>query len=831
MSPRPNRRDPISRRLASFFAVLAIATGCYTQESRVAYHNERGAEFLAKGNTAAAQIEYSAALSFDPKDFDANLALADMAETSGHKADARFYLREILSASPDNSEVAVRLATLIRDDEPFEARALLLKTIKHDEGDATAHLGMSQLEFWSQRYEEALDYANAAVQIDPELPGAHWQRGIVYQGMLMRSLTNGEPIDEDTRQAAVDAFGQFIAVGGEPEWKARLEQAEILAAGSHNATRALAAARRALEVARTEPGDGPKLEAAAHLARIGRQHRNRAAYADALEVVLEVHPRDFRSWRNLAELRAAAGEDAEAVYRRLLETFPDDPEAHILYSKHLGTSKGVWAALRYFEEQIEAGVEPARMLSALRSYQVAYRLWKHAGRTLERMQRDHPADPWTRLEEAKKAAEEGRSLAAIAALEEVVTQQEIVEAYDVLAKLERFHDRPYQAVEAIERAAELQNYYDPLLYKTLSELRYETGNFAGYIEAVDKIAQHDELTGPQRLDRARALYVVGDRDAGREALIGLAGDEEVGAEATIEFIRAEGSDPDRAGLARRLLLAALAREPDAPDLITARVELSLRMNRSAEALEILDGLDIASFPPNVRYLRSRLRAEAGNFDGAVTDIGLAIRGDATIPDATDFALLLYARHGDPARHLAKIEAWIEAMRSSPLVAWLDNSRRIAMLHLLRSRLLHVGGKDDEAIAVLEEAVANYEYTGEAHIDLAYLLATTGRSAKRAIEIANAVVAKQRDHPRALDALGFAYLVADEPVDALRNIRLAIRSHGRPNALFHYHESLALRELGREPEAIRAIDKVLRMEPRYPNAAELKRELEAEVAQG
>ncbi len=810
---------------------LWLASGCYSSESRVAYHNERGRAFLEEEKLSSAEVEFRAAVSFDPGNVESNLALADLAEKSGRIREAKFYLREILFVTPENAEVAVRLATLLRDDQPLEARRLLLQTIKHSPGDPAAYLGMSQIEVWSKQYEDALARVKKALELDPSLPGAWWQQGIVYQGMMQHSLESGGAIDEATRRAAVDAFEKFIEAGGEPVWKARLEQAEILSAGSYNVPEAIAAAKRALDAARREEGDAPKLEVATHLARVAQRTRDRAAYAEALEVVLEVHPRDFRSWRNLAEMRGASGGDAEAVYRRLLAMYPDDPEAHILYSKHIGTSQGVWMALRYFDEQIDAGIDPPQMLSALRSYQVAYRLWNHAGRTLERLQTEYPSNPWTRLEEAKKAAEDGRSLAAITILEEVVAEQEIVEAYDVLAKLERFHERPRRALRAIERAVELDLYYNPLLHKTLAELRFENRDYAGYLEAVDRIAQHDELTPREELDRARALYATGKRSDGRDELIRLATHEEVGSKATIDFIRFEGNEPDNAVRARRLLLQALAREPANKELITARVELELRMNRNLQALEILEDLHVEEYPPNVPYLRSRLRAEAGNTEGALADVDLALRSDPSTQDVADFALLLYSQSGEVEPHLQKLSRWIESMRANPTVEWLENSRRIAKLQLLRSRLLHVEGRNDEAIDVLEDAIANYEYTGESRIDLAYLLVITERSPKRAIEIGLELVDKQGTHPRALDALGFAYLSAEEPVDALTYIRKAIINQPSPNALFHYHESLALRELGRRSEALKAIKKVLGLDPRYPRAVELKRELEAEIARG
>ena len=806
-----------------------LGAGCSSPEARVAYHLERGRAFLEADNVPAAEIEFRAALSFDAFDPDANLALADLAENEGRKRDARFHLRDILARAPDNHEVAVRLAMLLRDEEPWQARQLLLNAISSNPNDTSALLGLSQIKLWLARHDQALEIAETAIAIDPDLPGAYWQLGIVYEAMIEQEKNSGQPIDEAMRKAAVEAFERFVASGGKPEWKARMEQAQLLAIGSHNLLNAVAAARRALDSAREADGDQPKLIAAGHLANLARRQRDRKAYAEALETLLDVTPRDFRAWRNLAEMRASSGGSAEAVYRDLLSRFPDDPDAHILYSKHVGNSEGVWAALRYFDEQIDAGIDPPRMLSALRSYQIAYRLATHAERTLARMQQEFPDSPWTQMEVAKQSASQGYSIAAIAALEKVVQQEEISEAFELLAKLERFHERPARALRSIEKAVETRGYYDPRLHQALAQSRYETQDFAGYLEAIETIAKHDKLTPEQRLGRARALYRTHEADRGRQALLELVEDPETSTEATLELVRREAADPAQQALSRKLLLAALAREPENPDLLIARVELRLRMNRADLALRTLDGLAIETFPAKVRYLRSRLRADTGNFAGALDDIDLALRADPLLPDVSDFALILYVRDTEPDARQQKLEGWIRTMRSAPPVDWMTNARRIEQLHLVRSRLFHVAGRTDEAIAVLEAAIANYEYSIESRIDLAYLLAVSRRDPKRAIEIASDVVSKQEANPRALDTLGLAYLSAEKPFDALRNIRLAIGSNPGPNALFHYHESLSLQELGREAEALEAVETVLALDPDFPRATELKQILESAIA--
>ncbi|MBW2293180.1 MAG: tetratricopeptide repeat protein [Deltaproteobacteria bacterium] len=809
--------------------LVPIGAGCSSPENRAVYHLERGREFAAEGKDSAAQIEFLSALSFDSANLGANLELANLAEAEGNQHDARFYLQEALRVDSENNDVTVRLATLLRDDEPWRARQLLMTVVARDPQDATGHLGLSHIELSIGRPDEALVIVKRAIELDPSLPGSYWQLGIVYEALLEQTTAKRLPIDEAVRRAAVDAFEAFVSNGGEPEWKARLEQARILSTGSHNQRDALAAARRALDSARKAEGEQPKLIAAQHLANVARVQNNRLAYAESIEVRLEVTPRDFRTWRRLAEIREASHGSAETVYQDLFTLFPDDPEVHILYARHIGGTQGVWAAIRYFEEQIERGINGAQLLSALRSYQLIYHLEPQASRSLAKLVEQYPGDPWTQLELAKKSAKEGHSLAAIASLGALVQVIEIPEAFEVLAKLERFHHRPKRAIRAAQKAVDTTSYYETRLHRLLAETLFEGGRYREYLETLDVIERHEDLTPEQRLAQARALYVTDKGSEGREILLRLIEDPTTRVAATIEFASREAGDPKQRPIVRRLLRAAMTEHPDDRKLVMAMIDVNIRSGRPDVALRMLNELIVTEYPANVRYLRARLRAERGNLAGALLDLDLALRADPLLPGAIDFALMLYSKNGNTDRHLDKIVNWIRAKRARPLVDWLTSSRRISQLHLLHSRLLHLDGRPTEALAVLEAAISNFEYTVDTRIDLAYLLALTKSDVDRAIEIAQEIAGKQEPDPRALDTLGFAYLRDDNPIEALLNFNLANQITQTPNPLFRYHESVALQQLGREVEALEMIEGVLALDPSFPQAAEVRRDLKSSVA--
>lgn len=809
--------------------LIPIGTGCSSPEQRAAYHLERGREFAAQGKNSAARIEFLSVLNFDSSNLAANLELANFAEAERNRHDAKFYLREALRSDPEDNDITIRLATLLRDDEPWRARQLLMMAVARDPQDATGHLGLSHIELSIGRPEQALAIVERAIELDPGVPGAYWQLGIVYEALLQQTTARKLPIDETVRRAAVDAFEDFVTNGGEPAWKAHIEQARILSTGSHNQAKALAAARRALDSARNAEGDQPKLIAAQHLANVARVQNDRVAFAESIEARLEVTPRDFRAWRQLAEMREASGGSAEAVYQDLFALFPDDPEVHIIYARYTGSTKGAWAAIRYFEKQIERGVNGAQLLSALRSYQLIYRLEPQAEDSLSTLVEQYPDDPWTQLELAKKSAAQGLSLAAIASLEALVQSDEIPEAFEVLARLERFHHRPKRAIRAARRAVETTSYYETRLHRLLAETLLESGHYVEYLKTLETIARYDDLSSEQQLMKARALYLTGNGSEGREILLKQIEDPTTRVAATIEFASREVRDPKQQQLIRKLLRTAMMSHPKDHELIVTMIDVNVQSGRSDVALRMLDELVVTEYPANVRYLRARLRAEHGNPAGALSDLDLALRADPLLPGAIDFALVQYSKDRDIDRHIDKIASWIRALRRASLVDWLTNSRRIAQLHLLHSRLLQLDGRPAEALAVLEAAISNHEYTIDTRIDLAYLLALTETDLERAIEIATEITGKQNTNPRALDTLGFAYLRDEKLIEALENFILANRLAETPNPLFQFHESVTLRELGREREALEMIEGVLALDPSFPQAAEVRQSLRSSIA--
>ncbi len=814
------------RPLAGFvlLSLVSLNTGCSSPEERADYHLERGREYAVEGNDAAANIEFRAAFSSNPKNLAALIELADAAENRENPHDLRFYLQEALTLKPEMNSVALRLANVLREVDPSQARRLILSVVARDPKHANAQLALSKSEFSFKRINEALRIALLAIDLDPSDPNAHWHLGFVYYAMLQQSTQGGKPIDESLRSRAVDAFEAFIAAGGQPEWKARSEQARIQSTGSHNRAKALASAQISLESAREAEDDAPKMAAARHLAKVARMQQNTGAYADAITALLEITPRDMREWQKLAAARQSSGGSADAVYADLIALYPDDAEVHILYAYHIGRTQGYTAAAAYFNKQIDLGIDPPRMLAGLCNYETTGYRTSYAERTLLRLQRDFPDSPWTKLELARKLGLQAKTFEAVKTLESLLQEMEIFGAYEMLAKLERFHQHRKKAVSAARKAVAAKGYFEGGLHKLYSDILFEGGEYFDYLEALEEIERHGKLSSAQHLMKAQSLYETGKAGQGRKILLRQIGYTLSTTQATLEFARREAGNPKQQFLIRNLLSGAIAEDPKNRELIAALIYANVKSGRIDAASSKLEELAIERYPAEIQDLRAHMRAARGDLAGAQRDANLALRTDPLLPNLADFALHLYSKAGPMDRHLERLENWIQRMRADRGGEWLVNSRKIAQFHLMRSRMLRFEERNAEALEVLDFAIANHEYTIDTRTDRAYLIASTEDDPRRAIEIAGGLVERHGSNPHALHTLGFAYLRADKPFQALEFLRLANRNATSPNSRFLFQESVALRLLNRESEALELIEEVLALDPSFPEAAQTRRSL-------
>jgi Tfp pilus assembly protein PilF len=797
-------------------------------EERAEHHLQRGLEFLVEGDRNAAWIEFNNAIQSNPKNVEANLQLAAFSERDGKLKEATFYLREAYDADPSNSIALSGLALSLLDSDPLGALEILRRGIADQPDNPTYYLALSQVLLVINQLDESIEAARAALELDSEIPGPYWQLAISYEAKIFYALRDQRFPDGDAITAGVEALDHFLEKGGEPRWKAQLEQSRILWTHPAHRPLALQKAREALSSARTMDEDYPKQIAAKHLSNLARTQNDKSAYADALEVVLESNPRDFLAWRNFAELRENSGGSAKKVYITLLSLLPTHPRAHIEYSRYLSQTVGYYKTVKYFNDQIKNGIQPDHLLYALRELQLTARIPKSGGETLKRMNEEYPNSAWTQLANAKEEAQAGNTRAARTRVEEILASEAIPEAYELLATIEEFDENRTAAIAAMRGAIDSYDGVHPKFLSRLAALQFEEKEYQDHIRTLETVTGRVSLSQREKLDLAISYYGTGNSAEGLLLLLELIGDPEVADAATLRLYSLERSNLSLRPYLRQHLRAGLVRNSGSKEFIIPLVNLAIEENQSAAALKMLNKLDLREIKGDIRFVRAKLRLEYGDRDGALADAELALLDDPAAPGLIEFCAALYSSSGKSKEAIEKIEFRTQYLRSRLAKDWLGVSRRIALLNILHARVLQSSGRIEEGVAVLEKAIADLEYVFDTKIDLAYMMAWTEDRRQEAVEIASAATSKRPRDPRAIDTLGFTYLKMERWDEALQQFRRASRVAKNSSPLIRYHESVALQNLGRTTEALVAIEAVLAIDPEYPRAKEFQEMLQTDL---
>jgi tetratricopeptide (TPR) repeat protein len=148
-----------------------------------------------------------------------------------------------------------------------------------------------------------------------------------------------------------------------------------------------------------------------------------------------------------------------------------------------------------------------------------------------------------------------------------------------------------------------------------------------------------------------------------------------------------------------------------------------------------------------------------------------------------------------------------------------------------ARLLTARGEDEKAIALLRSALAEVPDLPSAANNLAFALAQRGEDLQEATELAQEARAARPDSSEIADTLGYVYMRRDLAEAALVQFDAALElatSETPSWATAQYHRGLALRELGRQEEAVAAVERALASGADFAEAQDAHRVL-AELA--
>lgn len=762
--------------------VCVVAYGCRSTEAKKAEHQTRGEAYATEGKHPEAIIEFKNVLQIDPNAAAAHWGLAKSYLAANKLKEGYWELRETARLDPANLEAKLQYGQLARlAGENEEALKQADELIAADPNKALAYVLRAQaLELLKRPDEAKLAYEKAA-EVAPEEPAPL----LLLADFYVRQGDNAaaEPLFRKVTEAkpgfpAYNALAGFLARD-----KARDAETEV-------------AYKEALSRATPE-----ELSLAYRTVASFYYTRDRFDDAEAmLKGALEQKPGDLDVIYSLARFYAARGDDAraDAMVEEATKANPKEVAPYLVLSAYRGRKQDLPGALAAAEAAIAVAPDnkPARLRKAELLLDIGYR------------------------EGSKEKIAEGRSIAdAILA-----TDPNSAEAMFVRAKMDMAEGRHPEAATGLRRALDIRPDWAQAKFLLGSALFFEG----------DRNGARAEVT--------RALEIDADLIEARKLLTSIQaslGEDELAIEEGRKVLREKPDDTKvrilvAQSLVRRQRLEEALKELEQipepkrdPETIYAFGRVYLALGKVDQARERFEAAD-AALPNQPDILNSLLLIDRRNNQMATSLQRLeravaAVPGDARIQHLYGLALAYGGRPADSERALKRsIELDPNDVGTYQTLAQLlavtgrrdeslDTYKKAlaarpdsAALNLILGSLYEGGGDTDKAIEHYEKAVQLDQNLPAAKNNLAYLLAESGKSLERALELAQQAKAGLPDNPNAADTLGWVLFkkgVASAAVGYLREAESGTQAEDPSLTVIRLHLAQAYEANG-EPDRAR-----------------------------
>jgi tetratricopeptide (TPR) repeat protein len=809
-----------SVRFGAGILLLALCFACSSAEENLARHLERAQAYLESGQLEKAMIEYQSALKLDPQRTDTNLRIAELHERNEHFDEAFFYYEEALRLDPNSEDAALGVARLLRFQETDRADELVAKVLERHPDSARAHVLRSDIQLVRGDVPGALAAALTAAELDPKSPRMALQVAMVRKAFIAERRQKQEPDDPKAFAEADAAFVRALELApSEPYWmvRAAIERVRLQVTWRGFAPEQNQIYQDAFKALEEHPELARRVAEAAAVHARGAKDQEFLHWA--LSRLVEVAPYHHQNWIDLAELSAQQGEDATAVMRRMSEELSEDTQAQITYANHLSGLGRHDEAIQHLETFLPKSAAPAATQAALVQLHLAARDNPAAKLALDRLLAKYPDTGPSAQAEASLARAEGRLLDEIATLERWTSREETVVGFSLLADARLRAGRSRAALEAIDRALALRQDARPDLQRIRARALVRLGEYRSALQAFSRSRTKGGPLPVQYMpDLASAYYAVGRREEGKRALQRALAADAPPAQALLLFAREEGESDPKA--AREALERGAQLYGGALPFVSALANLDLREKKPEAALERVR-LAAANAPdsPEAQKLLIEMLVTRGLNDEAAQQAELlqerwpAYLGVAELY----FDVMTLVGRGDEA---------FESLSKKQAAGQLSPFGRVVLARLHRAR-----GEHDQEIELLRSALEEVPDLPAAANDLAYALAQRGEDLQEATELAQEARASRPESPEIADTLGFVYMRRNLADAALVQFDAALElapAESPSWATAQFHRALALRELGRQGEAVEAVEKALASGADFAEAQDAHRVL-AELA--
>ena len=801
-----------------FVVALSVCpAGCGSDPERAAVHLERAERLLVDGRQAEAVLEFRNALQRDPENLEATRRLAQIELLRGEYEVGLDHLKSAYRLAPDDAEVALELAKVLRAEHPNRARMLIDEVIAREPDNVTAHLARSELELHQGRTEAALREAQRALQLAPDDPMPYLQYAYAVLGRIRHAQLLGKVAEPALQMAVMSAFEGYVEHGGSRPWSARIEQARVMATLPGRRRDALARYRTAVEEMFEQAAPAEQLRGARNAVEFARMIGDDDLLDWSLGKLLDLRPQNVETWVSLLHVRKRRAHSPEEVALEMVSQLPVDPRAHIEYARFIISRGRLAEALAYLEEKAQdPSIEAPPLLGAIANTLHAARRPQESEQVVQRLEREYPDHPRTILERAQLDLRAGKVQKAVESLRQLVQRFESRDAYRLLAHAEELSGNRTAAISAITSAIQTSPSFSYTEQRIRARLLAENGRCRGAVRNLVAIRERTPLSDEDKVLLALCRYKTGKQTIGRHLLEEVLDQPRPPPEAALEYARHEGPSQGVTGRAYLELERLLQRQPRNWQAVIEIARLDQRAGRRDQALAHLDekiGATPSLAPARVRFLRAQLRLAAGEPVPALSDLEAAVAAEPRLPGALELLASLYAGLGQSDAAIATLEqaSHLDELGPGP--------------HVLLGELHRAAGREELALQSFEDALAAGSQRAVLKNDVAFLLAKQGRDLERALRLATEATAELANDPNAVDTLGYVYLQSGDADKALVHFEDAVERAETPQPGFYYHLGLALRSLDRSSEATRAFETALEISEVFPEAVDARQALD------
>lgn len=786
--------------LATLLVLLAL--GCMSSEERIANHLERARVYEESGQLNQALVELQSALRLDPQSAETNYLTGELMKQMERYEDAIFFYEEAHRIDPKRDDAKLGIAFLLRFSDTDRASKLIEEVLSHAPDDVQAHLLASDVALARGDTEGALAAALAAQELAPDSTRVALQVGMARKGFIAYAVKTKQEPEPKRLEEADAAFARAMELAQQDEdlralMRATTERAEVQTRWHGHGPEIVKLLQGTYAIVQENPIVAREL--ALFSTHAARRARDRELLVWSLSRAVELEPWNYEVWRELAELTAASGGDPLEVLGRMVAGRPTDPSSYSSYADFLSDRGKNAEALAYLEQAPADLDRPEVLLTARFALLVRMRQLDKAAEILATLRKDYPDSAQTFFAEAVLANHEGRWADAERALTEWTSREETANGFGMLAQARIRSAKPREALEAIDRALALSQRPRPDYQRMRGRILMLLSDYEGSIRAFQiSMRYNPQLPIEFAPDLARALYARGSEKAARKVLERALLVEKPSPTALLLFGREEAKrDPERS---RAMLERGAKLYPQMAAFGQLLVAAELAAGEKAKALERARAL-AAQLPdqPGVQMLLTRTLLATDNVEEAVTQAEVLQQRWVSQPGVAELYLdvMTFAGRGDEA---------FQALSAQRAAGTLQPSARVLLARLHGAR-----GEDDQAIELLRSALADQPDLPAAQNDLAYRLALRGEDMEHATELAQEARASRPESPEIADTLGFVYLRRNLGEAALVQFdaSLELAEPGSSGwAIAQYHRGLALRQLGRQEEAVAALEQAL-----------------------